>query len=172
MSIVPSRFLILTKVPLSLFLAVTFNRLTKARALSVEYVPCVACYSPSDLDAKLLLKQKSRHQIAVAGDLVTFAVAGTDGSIHVYDWESRKKTTERAVISYHRSYLEARPITLSFVFGSRFLMLGGEEEVATIMEIGSKQQVASFHHQSEFYYDILRYLLICLQRVATSMRLQ
>lgn len=54
-----------------------------------------------------VLTLHSRHHIAVSSDLMTFAAGGTDGTIHVYNWEGRKKITHHTVVAYHRSYLEA-----------------------------------------------------------------
>lgn len=100
--------------------------------------------------------QTRRNHVAVATDSLTFAVGGTDGTIHVYDWESRRKTTERTVVDYRRSYLEPRPITFSFMFGSRFILVGGEEEVATVIHVDSAQHMASLYHQSESGFGIFQ----------------
>jgi WD40 repeat protein len=92
-----------------------------------------------------------RHFVAVSSDCLTFAVAGLNGSIHIYGWESGRSPLEKVAVTYNRTYIIPRSITLSFFHGSRFLLVGGEAEHATIFDLTNDLNVSHLSHQSKFH---------------------
>ncbi|KAG8816216.1 hypothetical protein FRC17_000400, partial [Serendipita sp. 399] len=91
------------------------------------------------------------HSIAASSDSSTFAVAGLDGSVHIYNWYSHAPIQERAVVEYTRAFIRPRPITMTFVHGSQFLFMGGEVEEAVMVDLMNPTKRSVFKHEKGCY---------------------
>jgi WD40 repeat protein len=80
---------------------------------------------------------------------MTFAIGGMDGTIHIYDWSQGIPPIERGVVNYPRTFTKPRTITFSFIHGSHFLVIGGEDETATIYNLAENRRMGTLEHQSE-----------------------
>lgn len=84
---------------------------------------------------------------------MTFAIGGADGSIRIYDWREKighGEPIEKQRVFYSRIYIHPRSITFKFLYGSRFLVVGGEGETAVIINLMNSQQVGTLDHQSTY----------------------
>jgi hypothetical protein len=88
-------------------------------------------------------------------------VGGSNGSLHVYDWEPGA-LQEIAVLFYPRIFSEPHPITFSFVHGSHFLLVGSEEDEALLFNTVNKREIAILKHQSKWLLNLysINFLLL------------
>ena len=85
---------------------------------------------------------------------MTFAVGGLDGSVHVYAWSLQEKPSEKAVVYYQTSLKVPQTVTFCFIHGSRYLVVGGEAEIATVFDLMDGRKVAELIHQSEVIHAL------------------
>jgi hypothetical protein len=95
---------------------------------------------------------------------MTFAVGGLDGSIHVYAWSLHEKPYEKAVVYYRTSLKIPQTVTFCFIHGSRYLVVGGDAEVATVFDLVDSREVAELIHQSKFHMCSSSGFLFCCFR--------
>jgi hypothetical protein len=110
-----------------------------------------ALYHPfvSLFHRRLSANECTRHFVSVSIDSTTFAIGGLDGTIHIYDWRQQISPVERGIVNYSRTFITPRSITFSFMHGSQFLVVGGEDETAIVYNLAENRRIGTLEHQSE-----------------------
>jgi hypothetical protein len=87
--------------------------------------------------------------VTVAGGSTMFAVAGSDGRVHVYDWNYQGDPIEKYIFSYPLVYHVPRLVSISFLHHSQFLVIGSEDESAVVYSLIDNRKIATLKHQGK-----------------------
>jgi hypothetical protein len=80
---------------------------------------------------------------------MTVAVGDYSGFIQIYHWVNSKRLVHKSAIPYDQAYKTPLQITFSFFHGSQLLLIGGEKNEATVVNLATETKVAKLMHEGK-----------------------